>query len=158
MNDERKHSADFLHKLDWHLEPSVLNQSIQDVAAMVKGGQVAVPDLIQPLAGKMYWEEAARVLLALPPQYLDGHEALLFDAIQDSNWPGFDQFIDLLARQPIAHLLPLYTSAYEQAKQEDDDLWVWCLYRLGQRINIQQDVEDVWADMRLYLESLEWEF
>jgi len=158
MNDECKYGDDFLNKLDSILEQSLLNQGIQDVVAMVKGGQVAVPDLIQPSAGKMYWEGAAQVLLALPPQYLNGHEALLFDAIQDSNWPGFDQFIDLLARQPIAHLLPLYTSAYEQAKQEDDDLWVWCLYRLGQRINIQQDVEDVWADMRLYLESLGWEF
>ncbi len=154
MIEENKDKEKYIRDLDWNNEPSVQKKGIQSALDMVKKGQLDVKDLIQSSLGKQYWENSARVLLELPSEFIFGYEELLFNAIQDMNWPGTELIIELLSRQPIANLIKLYTSAYENAKLENDDLWIYGLFLLGEKINVQNLLDDTLDEMRLILDQI----
>jgi len=154
MIEENKNVAESICSLDWNNELSIQQNGIQSVLDMVKNNQLDVKNLIQPSLGKQYWENSARVLLQLPQEFISGNEGLLLDAIQDINWPGTELIIELLSRQPISTIIQLYKNAYENAKLVEDDLWVRGLYLLGEKLNIQNSLDDILAKMRLYLDSM----
>ncbi|MBC7752277.1 MAG: hypothetical protein H7Z73_11305 [Candidatus Saccharibacteria bacterium] len=154
MIEENKNVAESICSLDWNNELSIQQNGIQSVLDMVKNNQLDVKNLIQPSLGKQYWENSARVLLQLPQEFISGNEGLLLDAIQDINWPGTELIIELLSRQPISTIIQLYKNAYENTKLVEDDLWVRGLYLLGEKLNTQNNLDDILAKMRLYLDSM----
>jgi hypothetical protein len=153
--ENNKDLVKYLRDLDSSNEPSIQENGVQNVLDLVKTGRLTVKNLIHPTYGKQYWENSARVLSQLPQEYINGYEALLFDAIQDSNWPGNELLVELISRQPISRIIQLYKSAYEQAKLESDECWIYNLYLLGGKLNVQYQMNDTLDEMRQILDILD---
>ncbi len=93
---------------------------------------------IQPLIPEMrtssIWEPCAQVIAQRSDEELKPYLPLLFEWLQDVNWPGAWTIFDRLAEMPFSLLEKDYSYSRQRAEKENDTLWLMALDDLKKRI------------------------
>ena len=90
---------------------------------------------IQPvIPGKVIWEPCARVLALKSDEELEPYLLLLFEWLQDVNWPGGWTIYDRLLKMSFSMLKETYDYCVWRATKESDDLWLSILEDLKKEI------------------------
>ena len=83
--------------------------------------------LFQPIESKSVWENCARVLTSKSNDILEQYLYLMFEWLQDFNWPGAEIMFNRLLDMPIDILNKPYRYSLKQAKTRNDVPWELCL-------------------------------
>ncbi len=95
---------------------------------------------IQPiLPNKPIWEPCARVIAERTDEELQPYLYVLFEWLQDLNWPGADIIFDRLSQMPFSMLEEAYLFSRKCAEDEKDMLWLMALDDFGKQINREND-------------------
>ena len=91
---------------------------------------------IQPaIPGKIIWEPCARVIALKSDEELKPYLYLLFEWLQDLNWPGAYIVFDRLLKMPYALLESELDFCKIRAEKEKDELWLMALDDFSKQIN-----------------------
>ncbi len=91
---------------------------------------------IIPKKSKSIWEPCARVIALKSDDELEPYLYLLFEWLQDLNWPGADVIFDRLLNMPFALLEDALNHCKWRAKRENDELWLMALEDFSKQINL----------------------
>jgi hypothetical protein len=91
--------------------------------------------LFQPIESKSVWENCARIISSKNDDILEQYLFLMFEWLQDINWPGAEIIFDRLLSMPIDVLKFPYQYSLDQAKSRKDVPWEMCL------INFQMEYQ-----------------
>jgi hypothetical protein len=106
--------------LNWNLPLDIQDDAVCKMASMI---DINPKDLLQPVS-KEYWENAAKVLLKMGyPRIREAIPGLLI-WLQDINWPGSNEVMELLKTIPKAELVPYLDDAVKEAISSDDEIWI----------------------------------
>ena len=98
---------------------------------------------IQPIIpGKLIWEPCARVIALKSDDELEPYLGLLFEWLQDVNWPGAWTIYDRLLKMPFSMLEKTYDYYVRQAVRDSDDLWLSTLKDLKKEITSNEIKSD----------------
>lgn len=79
---------------------------------------------IIPEKSKCIWEPCARVIALKSDEELKPYLCLLFEWLQDLNWPGANVIFDRLLKMPFVLLEDALNHSKIQAERENDELWL----------------------------------
>ena len=82
---------------------------------------------IIPKKSKCIWEPCARVIALKTDDELKPYLYLLFEWLQDLNWPGAYTIFDRLLKMPYSLLKDELNYCKLKAKKEKDELWLMAL-------------------------------
>ena len=92
---------------------------------------------IQPaIPGKIIWEPCARVIALKSDEELKPYLYLLFEWLQDLNWPGAYIVFDRLLKMPYALLESELDFCKIRAEKEKDELWLMALDDFSKQMNL----------------------
>lgn len=80
--------------------------------------------LIERDYDKTLWDSSARFIKSIDSNELRGFEKPLLIWLQDLNWPGFRQVIEVLADFPPETINRAVNETVLQIKEKDDELWL----------------------------------
>ncbi len=95
---------------------------------------------IQPLIPektKCIWEPCAKVIALKTNEEIKPYLSLLFEWLQDMNWPGAWTIFERLSKMPFALLEEEYTYSRKRAEKENDTLWLMALNDFKKQIELQ---------------------
>ena len=81
------------------------------------------PIIVPPEKSKSVWESCAKVISLKTDEELEPFLYLLFEWLQDMNWPGAYIIFDRLSEIPYSTLELSLNFSIEQAKRGNDELW-----------------------------------
>ena len=93
---------------------------------------------IQPLIpgkSKCIWEPCARIVALKSDEELKPYLYLLFEWLQDLNWPGAYVIFDRLLKMPFSLLENELEHCKWRAEKENDELWLMALEDFSKQIN-----------------------
>lgn len=93
---------------------------------------------IQPMIpekSKSIWEPCARVVAFKSDEELKPYLYLLFEWLQDLNWPGAYVIYDRLLKMPYTLLKSELSFCKRRAKEENNELWLMALEDFSKHIN-----------------------
>ena len=80
-----------------------------------------------PEVRKCIWEPCAMVIAMKTDEELKPYLPLLFEWLQDINWPGAQTIFDRLSQMPVSMLEEDYSFSRRRAERENDNLWLLAL-------------------------------
>lgn len=87
-----------------------------------------IQPIIFPLEkSKSVWEGCAKVISLRSDNELIPYLNLLFEWLQDMNWPGSWIIFDRLAKIPYEKIKDEFTQSVDRAKTDDNQLWLMAL-------------------------------
>ena len=87
-----------------------------------------------PEKAKCIWEPCARVIALKSDEELKPYLCLLFEWLQDLNWPGASVVFDRLLKMPFSLLENELKYCKWRAEKENDDLWLMALEDFNKHI------------------------
>ena len=87
-----------------------------------------------PKFSKVTWEPCARVVVSKSNEELEPYLYLLFEWLQDVNWPGAYTIMERLAEMPFSLIEGAFKFSKRQAEKDNDQPWLWALEDLYERI------------------------
>jgi hypothetical protein len=110
-----------IKQLNWDNPAEIQEEAIKKLT------KIDIPDLtalLQPVFGKNYWENSAKVLLKIGYPKIKNIIPGLFEWLQDMNWPGALIVREILLNLPKDALLNNYEDAIYKATSENDEEWL----------------------------------
>ena len=89
-----------------------------------------------PEKSKFIWEPCAKVVALKSDEELKPYLYLLFEWLQDLNWPGAYIIFERLLKMPYALLESELTYCKKRAEKENDELWLMALEDFNKQINL----------------------
>ena len=92
---------------------------------------------IQPVVpgySKPVWEPCAKVVVSKSDEELEPYLYLLFEWLEDMNWPGAYTIFDRLCKMPFPMLEGMYNYFRQQAEKNHDSTWLMVLDDLKKQI------------------------
>ena len=89
-----------------------------------------------PEKSKSIWEPCARIITLKSDEELKPYLYLLFEWLQDLNWPGAYVIFDRLLKMPFVLLEGELNYCKRQAEKENDELWLINLEDFSKQINL----------------------
>ena len=86
-----------------------------------------------PEKSKCIWEPCAQVIASKTDEELKPYLFLLFEWLQDMNWPGAWKIYDRLSKFPFSTLEEEYNHCKRRAEKENDSLWLMALNDFGKQ-------------------------
>lgn len=86
-----------------------------------------------PEKSKCIWEPCAQVIASKTDEELKPYLFLLFEWLQDMNWPGAWTIYDRLSKFPFSTLEEEYNHCKRRAEKENDSLWLMALNDFGKQ-------------------------
>ena len=80
-----------------------------------------------PEKSKCIWEPRAKVIALKTDDELKPYLPLLFEWLQDLNWPGAFVIFDRLLKMPYSLLEDDFNCCKRKAKKENDEMWLMAL-------------------------------
>ena len=93
------------------------------------------PMIIPPEKSKSVWEPCAKVIALKSDSELMPFLHLLFEWLQDMNWPGAEVIFERLAQMPYPMLEQEFRFSKTCAERENDEVWLMWLEAFEKRIN-----------------------
>lgn len=87
-------------------------------------------------SSKFCWLNFLKILENLSDEDKERELPLLFVLLQDSNWPTYQKTIQLFEKMDKDVIIPHLKKYLAQAYEEDDDMWIFNLQLLAQKLNI----------------------
>lgn len=81
------------------------------------------PIIVPTDKSKSVWEPCSKVISLKTDEELEPFLYLLFEWLQDMNWPGAFIIFDRLAKIPYSMLKPSLEFSIEEAKRKKDEMW-----------------------------------
>lgn len=105
------------------------NRRVQQGLVLAKGANNLFP-FLQPVLpngkGKSVWEPCAKVIADRSDEELAPYLYLLFEWLQDLNWPGSEIILERLAKMPKALTEETLKYSKYKAEKDKDEMWlVW---------------------------------
>lgn len=116
-------------KLSWTTPEAERQAAI--AALMADPDRIDFRLLLRPSGRKDVWEHAAEVLRQFGFPRLAEHLPSLLEWLQDLNWPGAQDVLDLLGQADPAVVEPELREAMVKARSEGDEDWLTNLQRLA---------------------------
>jgi len=91
---------------------------------------------IIPEIGKALWEPCAKIVASKSDNELKPYLILLFEWLQDMNWPGAWTIFDRLLQIPFSDLEKEYDFCRNKAEREKDDLWLMALDDFKEQVEV----------------------
>ncbi len=88
-----------------------------------------------PVESKIIWGPCARVIASKSDEELKPYLYLLFEWLQDLNWPGACVIFDRLLKMPFSLLENELNYCKHRAEKDNDQLWLRALEDLYERIS-----------------------
>ncbi len=85
------------------------------------------PLTIPPEKSKSAWEACAEVVARRTDEELTPYLYLLFEWLQDMNWPGAVRIYTRLSRIPAEKRIPALQYSKHRAEEANDELWILAL-------------------------------
>ena len=109
-----------LENLSWNASKDLQEKTIRK---LVENNDYDLRFLVFP-KDKICWENAALVLKKKGVQKTIKIVNLLFERLQDINWPGTQSILELLHSYPKEIFIPAFKFALKKAIESEDDLWL----------------------------------
>lgn len=87
-----------------------------------------------PEKSKSIWEPCAKVIALKSDEELKPYLCLLFEWLQDLNWPGAYIIFDRLLKMPLTLLEDELNDCKCQAEKNNDELWLMALEDFSKQI------------------------
>lgn len=91
---------------------------------------------VLPENSKCIWEPCAQVIAQRTDRELKPYLFLLFEWLQDMNWPGAWTIFDRLSQMPFCLLEKEYAYSKQRAEKEKDTLWLAALEDFKKQIKL----------------------
>lgn len=99
-----------------------------ELAASIKNLYPFIQPIVLPCEkSKSTWEGCAMVVSLRNDKQLKPYLHLLFEWLQDMNWPGAWIIFDRLSKMPYEAIQEEYKHAVNRAKKDNDQLWLMAL-------------------------------
>lgn len=85
------------------------------------------PIIIPPQKSKSVWDSCAKVIAMRSDEELEPYLYLLFEWLQDMNWPGAVKIYNRLSQIPFEKLEPVLRYCKQRAQESNDTLWMTAL-------------------------------
>lgn len=112
--------------LNWNNEEGIQKKGIEE-GLKVKHLSI----FMQPIEGKHLWENCAKIIEQKTDEELKDYLFLLFEWLQDANWPGFDIIYNRVKTMPASIISEPYSYSIKQAKKMQDENWLISLGELA---------------------------
>lgn len=125
--------------IDWnevYHNPNLSDVTIEQIAAVIANNQEINLekqfDLLK-CSSKFCWFNFLRTLERLPFKDRMRGISLLFELLQDSNWPTYQKTMELLESFSWEVIAPYVDKYLKQAQEENDDMWIYNIEELKER-------------------------
>ena len=122
---------------DIYNNPDVSDEGIKTIAEMIAADKRSdLKELfdLRKCSSKFCWLNYLNILEKLPKEDKVRGLSLLFELLQDANWPAFQKAMELFTTID-SETVVLYLDKYlVQACAEDDEDWLYNLHLLAQRL------------------------
>ncbi|MEG0471631.1 MAG: DUF5071 domain-containing protein [Solibacillus sp.] len=127
----------YAFQLNWHLPEEQQQDAIDWLIENTPKDKLA---LIFPKYSKFCWQNAMKVIEGIG--YPNNKPAFprMLELFQDLNWPGAEEAVVYLQTIETTVITPYIEAAARQAKTEQDDQWLWFLYAVCERLNIERSL------------------
>lgn len=125
----------YVYELHWHLPEETQQQAVDyliDNAPLNDLGQLFV------LSSKPHWQNCMKIVEAIGYPYNIAAFPKMVELFQDMNWPGANEAVDYFKKLEKAVVLPFIEAGCKQAIKENDDQWLWFLYKVCERLQIKR--------------------
>ena len=125
----------YAYELHWYLPEEIQQEAIDWLVEFTPRDQLA---LVFPPGGKKYWQNSVKVVEKIG--YPDNVAAFprMVELFQDINWPGAEESVQYFKTLPKAIVVPFIEAGGRQAMVEQDDQWLWFLYAVCERLQIER--------------------
>lgn len=125
----------WLEMLSWNKTEGEQQQAIRNLISIENSHLVK---LVQP-NNKDCWDNAARVLTKIKYPRIKYIIPELLAWLKDINWPGALEIRELLCTVPKSELLGHLVDSILEAKKTDDDMWLYWLKDLVDKMGINRE-------------------
>lgn len=125
----------YVYELHWYLPEETQQEAIDWLVANTPRNRLA---LVFPTYGKRYWQNSVKVVEKIG--YPDNIAAfpILVELFQDINYPGAEEAVNYFQTLHKSTVLPFIEAGARQAIKERDDQWLWFLYAVCERLQIER--------------------
>ena len=85
---------------------------------------------------KFCWLNFLKILEVFPDEERVKGLPLLFELLQDSNWPTYKKTMELLESMDKEMLFPYFKKYWDEANRDEDEMWLDNLRILGDRMGM----------------------
>ena len=125
--------------IDWnevYHNPNLSDVAIKQIAAVIANNQdinlEKQFDLLK-CSSKFCWLNFLCILENMPIEDRVRGSPLLFELLQDSNWPTYQKTMELLESFSWEVIAPYADKDLKQAQEENDDMWIYNIEKLKER-------------------------
>lgn len=119
--------------------PKISDERIEKIAKVIsedKGIDLNEYFDLLKCSSKFCWLNYLNILEKLPEEDKIRGLPVLFELLQDSNWPTYNKTLELFEKID-KDIIEIYLKKYlEQAYDEDDEMWVSNIELLAKKLNI----------------------
>ncbi len=94
-------------------------------ASKLKNLYPFIQPMVNPIEkSKSTWDSCAKVIALKTNEEIIPYLYLLFEWLQDMNWPGADIIFDRLLQIPFSQLESKYNFCRHKAEKDNDNIWI----------------------------------
>lgn len=112
---------------DIYNNPEVSDEKIKEIAKIIfKNKEIDLKEYFDLLkcSSKFCWLNYLNILEKLPEEDRIRGMPILFELLQDSNWPIFSKTLELFEKMDKKVIEPYLNKYMAQAYDEDDEMWI----------------------------------
>ena len=126
----------YVHELHWHL-PQETQQEALDY--LIENAPLNELGQLFTLSSKAHWQNCMKVVVAIGYPYNIAAFPKMVELFQDINWPGANEAVDYFKTLDKQFVVPFIEAGGKQAIKENDDQWLWFLYTVCERLQIERE-------------------
>lgn len=119
--------------------PKISDERIEKIAKVIsedKGIDLNEYFDLLKCSSKFCWLNYLNILEKLPEEDKIRGLPMLFELLQDSNWPTFSKTLEVFEKMD-KNIIEIYLKKYlKQAYDEDDEMWISNIKLLAKKLNI----------------------
>ena len=119
--------------------PKISDEKIEKIAKVIsedKGIDLNEYFDLLKCSSKFCWLNYLNILEKLPEEDKIRGLPMLFELLQDSNWPTFSKTLEVFEKMD-KNIIEIYLKKYlKQAYDEDDEMWISNIKLLAKKLNI----------------------
>lgn len=132
---------ELINKYDIYNNPDISDEEIKKIAEIISGDKsINLKEYFALLkcSSKFCWLNYLKILEKLPEEDRVRGIPILFELLQDSNWPTYQKTMELLETMD-KELVQVYLNKYlKQANTEEDEMWIFNMQVLAKKLAVQK--------------------
>lgn len=125
----------YVHELHWHLPEETKQQAID---YLIENAPLNDLGQLFALSSKPHWQNCMKVVAAIGYPYNIAAFPKMVELFQDMNWPGANEAVDYFKKLEKEVVVLFIEAGCKQAIKENDEQWLWFLYTVCERLQIER--------------------